>query len=107
MRIVQRIIERGTTLTCALTLCAAMTHAQTSQIILRGQVVDETGARIVGAAVTLTGANNATKTAQTDDAGTYTISGLTPGPYTLRATAGGFAPYEKIGVTLTTKNSQS
>src|SRR5215217_9336393 len=106
MRIVRKLIEGGTALTCILTLCAIITHAQTSQVPLRGQVVDETGARIVGATVTVINGNNVAKTTQTNDAGVYAISGLAPGSYTVRATAAGFAPYEQTGVTITTRGSQ-
>ena len=106
MRIVRKLIEGGTALTCILTLCAIITHAQTSQVPLRGQVVDETGARIVGATVTVINGNNVAKTTQTNDAGVYAISGLAPGSYTVRATATGFAAYEQTGVTITTRGSQ-
>jgi hypothetical protein len=107
MQIVRRMSEGYATLLFILTLCTAIAHAQTSQTVLSGEVLDESGARIVGATVTLTDTNNVAKTAQTNNAGIYTISGLSPGSYTVHATATGFAAYEKTSVIITAKTSQS
>jgi hypothetical protein len=62
---------------------------------LRVTVVDQTGAVIVGATVTVTGAENATSAAtpapvQTSDMGIATVSGLAPGRYTVQAEFPGF-----------------
>src|SRR5919197_2555553 len=51
-----------------------------------------------GATVTAAGAGGVEKTVATDRAGAYTISGLAPGRYTVRAAARGFALYENAGV---------
>jgi outer membrane receptor protein involved in Fe transport len=71
--------------------------AQTSDTsTLRGRVVDQTGAAIVGA--TVTAANEATglrRAAQTDGAGYYALAGLPlTGRYTLTAEMTGFAPHD-------------
>ena len=67
---------------------------------LRGQVTDELGALVVGAAVTLTAADGSQKTATTNAEGVYTINSLVPGPYTLRVVAPGFTIYETAGLTI-------
>src|ERR671930_1984560 len=51
-----------------------------------------------GAALAAAGAGGVEKTVATDRAGAYTISGLAPGRYTVRAAARGFALYENAGV---------
>jgi hypothetical protein len=75
-------------------LCLAVT-AQQRAGSLHGQVTDELGGLVVGATVTLTGADGSQKTATTNADGIYTINSLAPGAYTLRVTASGFSAYEK------------
>ena len=58
--------------------------AQTA--ILRGQITDESGAVIPGATVSLSGAGTP-KTTAADGTGAYTFAGLTPGAYSVRASA--------------------
>jgi hypothetical protein len=81
-------------------LFAAMAAAP-SPVKLTGQVTDPSGASIPAAAVTVTGAQGSVKVVQTDAQGGYTVDGLLPGTYTVRATAQGFALFEKTGVDLT------
>lgn len=62
---------------------------------LRVTVVDQTGAVIVGANVTITGTDNTTRiatvpTAVTSDAGVATATDLAPGQYTIEASFPGF-----------------
>jgi hypothetical protein len=59
-----------------------------------GQVYDSLGAVVVGATVTAIDAAAAEKSAVTNGQGAFTISGLTPGKYTLRVTSPKFALYE-------------
>src|ERR1035438_10254200 len=66
-----------------------------------GVVIDPSGASVPAAAVTVTGAQGSVKVAQTDAQGRYTVDGLLPGIYTVRATAKGFGLFEKTGVDLT------
>jgi hypothetical protein len=76
-------------------LCAA---AQQSQGTLRGNVKDELGGVIIGAAVTAADAAGVEKTATTDEQGNYVFAGLPPGRYTVRTIQSGFAPYENAAV---------
>jgi hypothetical protein len=59
--------------------------AQTAS--LRGQVTDESGALVPGAKVTLTGAVHSARSAKTDDSGAYTFASVTPGDYSVLASA--------------------
>src|SRR5580704_2435139 len=59
--------------------------AQTAS--LRGQVMDETGAVVPGAKITLTGSSGAAKITTSGNDGSYSIAGLAPGTYTVRAEA--------------------
>jgi len=72
--------------------------AQQSRGTLRGVINDELGATIVGATVTLTGADGVEKTAITNNEGAYSFSGLAPGKYSVRAEAEGFAVSEVFEV---------
>jgi Carboxypeptidase regulatory-like domain len=56
---------------------------------LQGVVTDSSGAVVPGAQVTVTG-NADNRTAATDTAGRWVITGLTPGPYTISVTREGF-----------------
>lgn len=86
----------------AVALCAfwsvGLAVAQQRPGSLRGQVLDELGGAIVGAAVTAIDARGVEKTAVTNDGGSYTINGLAPGKYTLRAVNAGFAMFESTEV---------
>src|SRR5262249_19992489 len=68
---------------------------------LRGQVLDELGGAIVGASVTVIDAAGKEKAVVTNNSGTYTINGLTPGKYTLRVVNSGFAIFENTEVEIT------
>jgi hypothetical protein len=65
--------------------------AQQRQSSLRGLITDEQGGAIVGASVTLLGADGQLKTTASSDEGTYLFDGLAPGKYTVRASGKGFA----------------
>src|SRR5690242_2176151 len=83
------------TILCLLVFCAAgIASAQERPGSLRGQVLDELGGAIVGATVTAVDAKGTEKTVTTNDNGVYTISGLAPGKYTVRAVNAGFAMTE-------------
>jgi len=68
---------------------------------LRGQVLDELGGAIVGASVTAIDGKGVEKSVVTNDAGSYTINGLAPGKYTVRAINAGFAMSETPDVEVT------
>lgn len=66
-------------------LAAHSLCAQTA--ILRGQVTDESGAVVPGAKIALTGAPGGPKSTAADATGSYTFAGLTPGDYSVVASA--------------------
>ncbi len=68
---------------------------------LRGQVLDELGGAIVGASVTAIDGKGLEKSVVTNEAGAYTINGLAPGKYTVRAINAGFAMSETPDVEIT------
>jgi len=68
---------------------------------LRGHIVDQTGALIPGAQVTITNALGvAIKSTTADSTGSYSVSGLAPGGYIIKATFDGFAPFSSPTVPL-------
>src|SRR4029453_6419004 len=77
-----------------LALCVASVAGQQRSGGIKGQVLDELGGAIVGATVTAINAQGVEKTVVTNDGGTYTINGLAPGKYTVRAVGSGFSIYE-------------
>src|SRR5688500_10573305 len=82
------------------TLFAMSTLAQTTGSI-SGQVVDSLGAVVVGATVSALGADGKQKESISNARGEYTITGLAPGTYTVRAIATNFALYENAEVVVT------
>ncbi|HSK63002.1 MAG TPA: carboxypeptidase-like regulatory domain-containing protein, partial [Pyrinomonadaceae bacterium] len=90
-------------------LCASLQGilvAQQRAGSLRGQVLDELGGAIVGASVTAIDGKGVEKAVVTNDGGTYTISGLAPGKYTVRVTNAGFAMSETPDVEVVTGKAQ-
>ncbi|HEX8558633.1 MAG TPA: carboxypeptidase regulatory-like domain-containing protein [Pyrinomonadaceae bacterium] len=98
MKAILRAFGRGLVLALAVAALAVAASAQQAAGTLRGQVTDEFEGVIVGATVTVTDAAGAVKTAVTDSDGAYTVAGLAPGRYTVRAFATGFAIYENAEV---------
>ena len=80
----------------ALLCCAlAMTvQAQVGTATLRGVVTDPSGATVPGASVTATGEGAQVKVGSTNQQGLYSITGLTPGKYTVRVLSKGFNVFE-------------
>ena len=81
----------------AIVLClstAGLLAAQQRNGSIKGQVLDELGGAIVGVTVTAIDAQGVEKTVTTNDGGSYTINGLAPGRYTVRAISNGFGLYE-------------
>ena len=87
----------GLLLALVLLSCSAA-FAQQGTGGIRGQVTDEFGGVILGATVTVVDAAGARRTANTDDEGNFTVTGLAPGKYTVQVAAGGFAFYENTEV---------
>jgi carboxypeptidase family protein len=78
-----------------LALSIVVSFAQQQQAgTLRGTVTDELGGALIGATVTAVNQSGVEKSTVTNDDGNYVLSGLTPGAYTVRAVATGFAIFE-------------
>ena len=69
-------------------------------------MLDELGGAIVGASVTAIDAKGVEKTVVTNDGGSYTINGLAPGKYTVRAINAGFAMFENTEVEVVAGKAQ-
>src|SRR2546427_10532190 len=73
-------------------------YAQQSGTGLQGQVMDESGAVVPAAEVTVTGANGFTKQLSTDESGAYSVRGLAQGQYVMRVARPGFATFESPAI---------
>src|SRR4030088_2464989 len=77
-------------------------NAQVSGAMLKGAVMDPTGASVPKAQVSIIDvATGITHNVTTDAAGTYAAANLRPGEYQVRVTATGFAVEVRSGITLT------
>ena len=66
-----------------------------------GSVTDPSGAVIAGATVTITNdATGVSRTAETNEAGNYTVPFLNPGTYTITAESEGFRTARTAGLVL-------
>jgi Carboxypeptidase regulatory-like domain/TonB dependent receptor len=81
--------------------------AQAPTATLSGKVVDQTGAVIPQATVTVTAPSGKQSTATTDQGGGFEIPALAPGTYSVAAAAKGFAPLSKQGVELAAGQKQT
>src|SRR5436190_9188258 len=81
-----------------LILSTALASAQQNRATLRGLVIDELGAAIVGATVTLTDSSGVQKNTTTGGDGGYSFNGLIAGKYLLQASAKGFATSDQTEV---------
>jgi hypothetical protein len=80
---------------------SAVLLAQSSEVSLRGQVTDQSGAIVPHIPVTLLGPGGLTREASTEESdGRYVFRDLPPGTYSLRVNVPGFAPIEKGGVVI-------
>jgi hypothetical protein len=79
---------------------SAVLFAQPSEVNLRGQVTDPSGAVVPAITVTLTGPDGATQEVQTNAEGRYAFRNLAPGTYALRIRVKGFADFEKPDVVI-------
>jgi hypothetical protein len=101
MNLIKRIVTRSLGLTLLIALSVAAGFAQQTAGTLRGQVTDEFGGALIGATVTAVNQTGVEKSTVTNDEGNYVLSGLTPGAYTVRAVANGFAVFEAQDVEVT------
>jgi Carboxypeptidase regulatory-like domain/TonB dependent receptor len=81
--------------------------AQDPTATLSGKVVDQTGAVIPQATVTVTAPGGKQSSATTDQEGSFEIPALAPGTYNVSAGAKGFAPLQKPGVELNAGQRQT
>lgn len=77
-----------------------MVLAQSATGMLRGQVVDASGAAVSGVAVSLSSASGSTVTTKTNANGQYVIRGLAPGSYTIEAKAPNFSTFRQQNVAI-------
>ncbi len=85
---------RALTLILVLAKFAGAQGETTSAIV--GQVSDQSGGALPGAAVALTGEDTGLKrTARTGDSGQFSFPQLKPGTYTVEVSASGFEPQKK------------
>jgi hypothetical protein len=68
---------------------------------ITGTVTDPTGAVVAGATVTVRDVDtNAIRVENTSDGGTYTVTQLPPGHYTIKVDKAGFKTYDQSGITI-------
>jgi hypothetical protein len=79
-----------------LAICAMFATALSAQTtaVLRGAILDPSGAVIPNAVLDLSGPNGMQQSAATNETGSFSFMGLAAGEYTIRATAPGFASTE-------------
>src|SRR5687768_14198788 len=98
LRLLQRFLQ-----TClAVCVAASVTFAQPPPTGgVRGKIIDPSGALVTGASVSLIGVTGQLHSTVTDAEGAFVIARIPVGRYTMRATAAGFAPYEKEDLEIT------
>lgn len=82
-------------------VCLAVARTASAQAVagITGTVTDPSGAVVPGAAVTVTNeATGVTNKTTTSSAGTYTVTGLLPGTYSLTVEAKGFHHFTLTGI---------
>jgi hypothetical protein len=88
-------------LICPLSLLAQLTSATIS-----GKVMDSAGAAIPGASVTATNtATGGITHAETDGQGSYVLTGIAPGPYSVSISRDGFESYEQQNLVVTVEQT--
>src|SRR5260370_3348539 len=92
MRMAKKVLRRAGLLSCVVLLFSVQVFAQLSTASLNGVVRDPTGAVVPKAKVSLTAVDTAVvRTTLSNSAGEYVFTSLTPGKYTVQASATGFA----------------
>jgi hypothetical protein len=83
-------------------LSGLVASAQVESGVIAGTVVDQSGATVAGANVTVKNLdNNAERSARTSSTGAYVVSGLEPGHYEIAITSGSFKPFKaRVEVTV-------
>src|SRR5262245_39800818 len=84
---------------CFLTMATIAMAQDAQQGSITGFVYDQSQAVVPNTVVTVTNqATGLSRTAQTTEAGVYTVIGLQPGTYNAKATASGFKAVEQTGI---------
>jgi hypothetical protein len=92
----------------ALALCCAGLFGQTVSSSLEGVIVDPADAAVANAPVTLTNSDTkATRTANTDNAGTYRFLQVDPGTYSITVKANGFKSGTETGIIIAAQETHS
>lgn len=95
----EKHIVRSAASSAGLLFCIATASlAQSPTGIIRGTVVDPSGALIPRARVTISNARGYSRTLKSGPAGSFEIPRLAPGDYSLSITANGFTPALEGGV---------
>jgi hypothetical protein len=81
--------------------------AQSGNGSVHGTVTDPSGAAVTNATVAVVTPDGQSKSATTNRTGFYEIKGLTPGTYTVTASAPGFAAYAQDGVQILSGQAQT
>ena len=91
---------------CLIVACLLLASSATAQVgagALAGNVADQAGAPVPGAAVTITAVGTGTsRTTFTSPDGAYVVTGLSPGRYRVQVALDGFRPLTREGVQLAT-----
>src|SRR5450432_239277 len=82
---------------CIFLIFSLAIHAQQLGT-LRGTVMDESGALVPGAKVTVSNAAGPVKSATAGDDGSYSIAGLAPGKYMVQASSPGLVQFQPAAV---------
>jgi hypothetical protein len=89
----QKLIALLLPLTLSLALFSPGLDAQQLGI-LRGTVMDESGALVPGAKITVSNSAGPVKSAVAGDTGSYSIAGIPPGKYTVQASSPGLVQFQ-------------
>jgi hypothetical protein len=90
---------RCLSLTVTAVLFCSVAQAQTTFGVIRGRVLDTSGAGIANVPVTVTNeSTNISRTANTGETGAYEVGYLQPGTYTVSATQPGFKKFVATGI---------
>jgi hypothetical protein len=91
----------------ALALSSAALFGQTVTSSLEGVVVDPADAAVANAPVTLKSETGATRSANTDNTGTYRFIQVEPGTYTLTVKASGFKTETQTGIVISASETHN
>src|SRR6185436_9079189 len=95
------LLRTGVSAMCLLT--AVPVSAQIGSGAFTGTVVDQAGAPVPGATITVTATGTRlSRTVVTDQGGSYHVQGLLPGSYQVRIELSGFRPLTRDGVRVAT-----